>query len=126
MNQVMKCKKPTVICFMGGDVDALEKADHIYTTTTLQEAGLLGAKLAGAKLSDIKSLISSEIKDLEDIAKELKTKLKPNQKYLRGLFTGGTLCYESQVIWQDLGKDHIYSNAPLDKKYQMPDSMKSD
>ena len=126
LEQVLKSKKPTVVCFMGGDIDVLEKADHIYPTTTLQEAGLLGAKLAGAKLGDINSLINSEIKELEEKAKYLKTKIKPNQKYLRGLFTGGTLCYESQVIWQDLGKDHIYSNAPLDKKYQMPDSMKSD
>ena len=39
---------------------------------------------------------------LQAQAKELRAALKPDQKYLRGLFSGGTLCYEAQVIWRDV------------------------
>ena len=33
---------------------------------------------------------------------------------LRGLFTGGTFCYEAQVLLKSL-PEPVYSNAPLDK-----------
>ena len=52
-------------------------------------------------------------------------RLEPGQKYLRGLFSGGTLCYEAQVIWRDLLPEAVYSNAPLRKEEQLPDSTRS-
>jgi FdrA protein len=48
--------------------------------------------------------------------------LQPGQCYLRGLFSGGTLCYEAQVIWRDRIETPVLSNAPLDKAQQLPDS----
>ncbi|MBI3362039.1 MAG: FdrA family protein, partial [Chloroflexi bacterium] len=58
-------------------------------------------------------------------ARKLSTKLKPGQRYLRGLFSGGTLCYEAQVIWRGMLKEPVLSNAPLDKAGQLPDSTRS-
>jgi len=52
--------------------------------------------------------------------------LKPGQEYLRGLFSGGTLCYESQVIWRDNFNFQVFSNAPLDKSFKMKDSTRSE
>lgn len=44
---------------------------------------------------------------------------------LRGLFSGGTLCDEAMLIAQDkLGP--VWSNIPLDKKYQLDPSLKAD
>jgi FdrA protein len=44
--------------------------------------------------------------------------------YLRGLYSGGTLCYEAQLIASaKLGP--VWSNAPLDKKMKLEDSLKS-
>jgi FdrA protein len=51
--------------------------------------------------------------------------LKPDQKYLRGLFSGGTLCYEAQVIWRDLLTGPVSSNAPLDEREMLLDSSRS-
>jgi len=51
--------------------------------------------------------------------------LNPNQRYLRGLFSGGTLCYEAQVIWRDMRIEPVYSNAPLHDKPALADSTKS-
>jgi FdrA protein len=44
--------------------------------------------------------------------------------YLRGLFAGGTFCYQSQQIFRDAGIP-VKSNAPLNSKYQLADSNRS-
>ena len=48
-------------------------------------------------------------------------KLAPGQYALRGLFAGGTFCYESQLILKNL-PEPVLSNAPLVKANKMPDS----
>jgi FdrA protein len=59
------------------------------------------------------------------LAGQLKRRLTKEQKYLRGLFSGGTLCYEAQVIWKDLLDISVYSNSPLPGGQQMSDSNRS-
>ena len=70
-------------------------------------------------------VIAHEEEALQAQAKELRAALKPEQKYLRGLFSGGTLCYESQVIWRDMLKEPVLSNAPLKHENQLADSLHS-
>lgn len=126
MDQVLQSKKPTVVCLLGGDPTAVSPAAHVHLVTTLQEAGLLGAKLAGAPIPDPKESIAEETRTIEFQAKKLRAALKPGQKYIRALFSGGTLCYEAQVIWRDLLKEPVLSNAPLEASYQMRDSTRSE
>lgn len=124
--QVRLSQKPTVVCFMGGDMSKVAGIANAHPARTLQEGGLKAAKLAGADLGDIDAYIAAETAQLAVQAKELRARLKPGQKYLRGLFSGGTLCYESQVIWTDMLPKPVLSNAPLKKGYQMADSLKSE
>ena len=43
---------------------------------------------------------------------------------MRGLFSGGTLCDETQLILKDhIG--YVYSNTPLNKDFQLKDAWKS-
>jgi len=50
----------------------------------------------------------------------------PGQRYLRGLFSGGTLAYEAQLLLQDyLPGVPIRSNAPLRKEYRLASSLVS-
>jgi FdrA protein len=46
----------------------------------------------------------------------------PGQRYLRGLFSGGTLAYEALLILDDY-LPAVYSNAPLNKDYRLVDSL---
>lgn len=124
--QVAESAKPTVVCLLGGDVASTTVPNHVYLTTTLEEAGLLGAKLAGANLPEPKDIIAKEKAEIASQAAELKKHLKPGQKYLRGLFSGGTLCYEAQVIWREYMHEPIFSNAPLEPRFQMADSTHSE
>jgi FdrA protein len=62
--------------------------------------------------------------DVRPIAVRESSKLAPSQKYVRGLYSGGTLCYEAQVVMSPLlGK--ISSNAPLDDSSLLADAEKS-
>lgn len=126
LEQVKASKKPTVICLLGGKARSEQLPENAVIVSTLEEAGLTAAKFAGAKIGDIKETIAKEAAEAKKEAAELKKLLKPGQKYLRGLFSGGTLCYESQVIWRDNFDFVVTSNAPLDKKNKMHDSTKSE
>jgi len=47
---------------------------------------------------------------------------KPVGKYLRGLYAGGTLCYEALYLLKDI---EIFSNTPINKKFTLQDNFKS-
>lgn len=125
LEQVAKSTKPTVVCFMGGDMSQVAGVETAIPARTLQEGGLLAAQAAGAKIGDIQQLIEAETASLSAMAAEMKAALKPEQKYLRGLFSGGTLCYEAQVIWREMMAEPVYSNAPLPGEPSLEDSTKS-
>ena len=50
---------------------------------------------------------------------EVRARLAPGRRLIRGLFSGGTLCYESLVI---LGRTvgEIHSNTPINKAWGLP------
>jgi len=103
---------------MGADTETRAQ----LSARTLQEAAWLAAQASGADIGTVDTLLAAEIAQLSDQAKQHKGKLHPNQRYLRGLFSGGTLCYEAQVIWRDLLSDPVFANAPLPGEAALPDS----
>lgn len=125
LDQVTASVKPTVICFLGGDVDRLAKFANVIPARTLYECALLAAKQVQPEIGDVTTLLDTENAKLAEQAKSLKAKLNTNQYYLRGLFSGGTLCYEAQVIWKETLDIPVYSNAPLPGGSGLPDSTKS-
>ena len=50
---------------------------------------------------------------------EVRSRLAPGRRLIRGLFSGGTLCYESLVI---LGRTvgEVHSNTPINKAWGLP------
>jgi FdrA protein len=120
--QVCQGNKPSVVCLLGGDLSAYAdlQASHVYLARTLEEAAWLAAGLATT--GKVKTL---PIVDLSAQAATLRSSLQPGQRYLRGLYSGGTLCYEAQVIWRDVLPEPVFSNAPLNEAQQLPDSTQS-
>ena len=125
LKQVSASAKPTVICFLGGNMDSLSKISNVIPARTLYECALLTAQVAKHENGDIKKILATENADFKKQANKLKKKLNPAQRYLRGLFSGGTLCYEAQVIWKDMLDSPVYSNAPLPDGSTLPDSTQS-
>ena len=56
----------------------------------------------------------------ESVQKE-RAKLRANQTFVRGVFSGGTLCYQAQQVLRDGGLS-VHSNEPVEKSMQLPDS----
>ena len=118
--QVAQSDKPSVVCLLGGEVLPLTSSRHCMART-LEEAAFLAAELAGSP----EPPGHMQPDDLSAQAEALRSGLAPGQRYLRGLFSGGTLCYEAQVIWKDWLSEPVLSNAPLKNEHKLPDSNRS-
>jgi len=125
LDQVAASVKPVVICFLGGEASALAKIPNVVPARTLYECALLAAEIIRPELGGVAEVLEAENTRLAEQAKSLKAKLNAGQYYLRGLFSGGTLCYEAQVIWKETLDIPVYSNAPLPGGSALPDSTKS-
>jgi FdrA protein len=125
LQQVSACQKPTVICFLGGDMSAVVNLPHVLPAVTLDECAWLAVQEVHPDGTDIQEALTAEKIWLTEQAQALRPKLKTNQRYLRGLFSGGTLCYEAQVIWKDILTTPLYSNVPLPGRPILPDPAKS-
>jgi FdrA protein len=103
--------KPVVVNFIGYSTSTRE-VDNVHFATSFDEAAELAVELSSSAPSA--GLIPEF--DLERFAK--------GQRFLRGLFSGGTLAYESLLILSDYLPE-VYSNVPLDEEYLLEDSLVS-
>ncbi len=119
--EIKRVKKPVVAVFLGGEVGERVKGDF-YPARTLEEAAFKAAALGkGQEANKARELIYDLNLKAGELARKEAAK-KKNSRFLRGLFSGGTFVSEAQVILPELiGK--VLSNAPLDKKHKLADSM---
>jgi FdrA protein len=101
--------KPVVVDFIGY-ATASRRVDNVFFATTFDETAELAIRMID-RPEDF-----SARPDLSGFA--------PSQRYLRGLFSGGTLQYETLLILQNY-VPVVHSNAPLDKKSKLEDSLVS-
>ena len=103
--------KPVVVDFVGRSPSA-RRVDNLYFAASLDEAAETAAQLASQP-------VQYPIPDTQDTCC-----FAAGQRYLRGLFSGGTLAYEAQHILQGY-LPRTYSNAPLDKENRLANSLVS-
>ncbi len=113
--EIKNCTKPVVVCFMGGKEDAAVEAGGHFAKTT-EEAAWKAVELAGVKVNTLRS---SELN--QELISEVRAKLSPEQKYIRGLFSGGTLCDEAMHAAMEKFND-VYSNIQRDPKFLLIDT----
>ena len=107
-----KAGKPVVVNFIA-------RADHLpaYRQPVLcRQPGR--SRRAGGRAGRTKA------RKLEDTADLKLERFAPGQKYLRGLFSGGTLAYEAQHILAGY-LPKVYANAPINKEIKLPNSFVS-
>jgi FdrA protein len=122
LDQLAKGDKPAVVIFMGAKEPPPAPSPLIHVTHTLQEAALTAAALVqGDDSASIRAQLAAETEALRVQARALAALLGSDQKYLRGLFSGGTLCEEAMRIWSASLGD-IWSNGPLKPEFRLPDS----
>jgi FdrA protein len=115
LSRVRECSKPTVVCFLGGDPEAIVAAGAIPARTLQEAASLAAGKVQGPEEGSAGKRIERETEDLRSRAAPLAERLAPSQQYLRGLYSGGTLAAEALIIWKDLLGD-VRSNVALEPR----------
>jgi len=112
-----KTNKPIVVDFIGGD-HSIIKSVGAYPCTTLEDAALKAVALSKGEEPEEFDGFTLEKSAIDAILKTALSKVKPDQKYLRGLYTGGTLADEAmKMLGHTFGG--IYSNIPLEPKYEL-------
>ena len=104
-----KAGKPVVVDFIGY-ATAVRQVENVYFATSFDDAAALAVKLAAEGFPEAEQF------DL--------TKFATGQRYLRGLFSGGTLAYEALLVLEGY-LPQVYSNVPLDKEFKLQDSLVS-
>jgi len=110
-----QCQKPVVVNFLGADLSQGTLGKPVRADT-LDEAASIACVLAGAGQQSAAAPLSEQS---VSVALEEHGRLAESQRYIRGLFAGGTFCYESQMILQPL-IGQVYSNAPIKPQDKVP------
>ena len=121
--QVRECAKPVVIFFLGGNAEEI-KASGAYAPATLEEAAAMAMKLAAHETPEVCDYIAASKERLAEAAASEKAKLADCQKYLRGLFCGGTHSEEGVLMLQD-ELNGLYSNIAFGRTKVLENRSKS-
>ncbi len=115
IERIQSCKKPVIGCFLGLRDRLQGVGENFHQAMTIDEAVQMALQygqgahklVEGRKQFTMQEAIQQEVANW-----------RPGQRYLRGLFAGGTFCYQTQQVLRDAGLA-AYSNAPLDKRYKL-------
>ena len=106
-----QCRRtPAVAIFLG--LSGHEPSPGVQSVRTLEEGALAALRLVGAP--EPRPSVG-----LRESVATAASRLAPHRKKVRGLFSGGTLCYEAQLILEEL-LGEVYSNEPLRERHGLP------
>lgn len=105
INRVKDSKKPIVVCFINSEERMSE--NQVHFVSTLEDAAMLAVKLASGK--EPVALVDNF--NIETIKENFFNTLSDSQKYVRGLYCGGTLCDEAASIFANSIPETVYSNV---------------
>lgn len=110
LDELEKGGKPAVVCFMRDGEVPKDYANIRFAATIEDEVGILEEMKTGVPYR--KSLFSEDFESVARRAREAASRLAPEQKYIRGLYSGGTLCDEALIILRHALGD-VWSNTSL-------------
>jgi FdrA protein len=99
--------KPVVVDFIGY-ASPSRRVENVFFATSFDETAEMAIKLASSEAAPSNEVDSSGFAS--------------TQRYLRGLFSGGTLAYETLLILQAYIPG-VYSNVPLKEELRLPDAL---
>jgi len=117
------CEKPVVVDFIGGDLEEVKRAGAIPAFTLEDAASRAVALVKNLDPSTYKPFELPRV-EMENMARKEFERLSEEQKYVRGLFSGGTLCYEAMILLSKLIGD-VHSNIPLRPELRLKNSLTS-
>ncbi len=103
---------PMVAAFMGVDMST-PTPPGVILANTLESGVLRTLEVLGQPRPDISAVAGPDIPSVL-------ARISADRTLIRGLYSGGTLCYEALVILAATFGAPVYSNTPIDKKLGMP------
>jgi FdrA protein len=131
--RIRQCTKPVVLCLLGakpGSFDSIAqpaadpgdgKGGRVQVAFILDEAVSLALAAVGVREP---AFLHGDDDTLRERASTRIGKMRSEQRYIRGLFAGGTLCFQAQAIFLRSGLV-VHSNSPLPGMLDLPDPRKS-
>ncbi len=111
LGQAAGIGKPVVVAFVGPPRGA-GNGGTLHWAGTLEDAGSLAVRLAGGASGGSGEPLDRWRITAARHAEEVIGRLAPSQRYVRGLFSGGTLCAECVGLLQSQLQP-FYSNVPV-------------
>ncbi|WP_038176077.1 acyl-CoA synthetase FdrA [Vibrio pacinii] len=110
-------EKPVVVHFLGAPTDSIER-EGIYPAASLAHSAEVAVALLNRQTVTPPQTVTVDMtKSILERAKSLVA----SQKFVRGVFAGGTFCFEAQLICHQAGITG-YSNTPV-STYSMLDDV---
>jgi len=123
LNQAAGAGKPVVVCFIGGNPEEITRRG-LHAACSLEDAAHKAVDLANGRAPKDFTSFTMGIQCATELAAKEANRLTAGQLYLRGLYTGGTLCDESmKILIESLGC--IHSNIPLRQEDLLVDARSS-
>jgi succinyl-CoA synthetase alpha subunit len=117
LDAASRAGKPIVVNFLGADPDMVRRA-NVHPVRTLEDAARLAVALADGGANGEKGGAPSE-------STLPVPPLAPGQKYIRGLYSGGTFCYEALLLLSE-AFGGVASNTPLAAERMLVDVWRSE
>jgi FdrA protein len=114
LHRARQAGKPVVVDFIGYS-RAIQRVDNLHFVATFDQAAETAVALAAGHVSQ-----KEDTGNIEEVL----ARFQEGQRYLRGLFSGGTLAYEALLLLQDY-LPRVYSNVPLHEQDRLANSMVS-
>lgn len=122
-----RVSKPVVMGIMGKmEVDLPQSLNgRVYLSKTLHSTALKILKLKDSRLyENARSRYVLSVSELETMLRPYYERLKAYQKYIRCLYTGGTLASEALIIFDSIGMK-VHTNIPFNDHITLEDPFKS-
>ena len=114
-----QCRKPVVVNFLGRSIESAADSG-VREVATLEDAAKTACALVRGETPRVEPF-SAKKEDVLAIVEREASSLTASQKYVRGLFSGGTLCLETMVVMTPL-IGGIYSNTALGGSHTLGDA----
>ncbi|HTD56421.1 MAG TPA: acyl-CoA synthetase FdrA [Silvibacterium sp.] len=102
------CSKPVVAIFLGAEAASITR-NGIHGADYLAQAADMAVALVKSQNPQRKAIQVDN--ETQRKVKEISRAMAPGQRYVRGIFSGGTFCFEAQLIHAAAGIT-AFSNAP--------------
>ncbi len=124
VEQAAASDKLTILALMGAARDFTLPGNAIQVPTLREAAALAAAYVRGESPVAVQERLEAEEREAASRVEALKAGIHPARRYVRGLFSGGTLCEEAMYLWSQR-LPRVWSNAPIEAARRLADPLES-